>query len=383
MTTIFGYNTIQDEVVGLINAANADYNADFTSSNLKLTLGDYDTLENRQYFTAVDLSGRYFGVIDDLQFFKRNFQTLFKGITIYVQVNSGSTNREILTALCNQQGLPPFTDNDFATGLLDLVTEVGDTETLINWPIQTSSWGWTGNVTFYLRNTKSSLTTLLGDGNLSGIDGIAVSGLFWGTKTPALNGIILPNWNHLDDVITQTYLDGLEYPGDTDFGQIITVTELDGLYYPTSIALDNFTVTELDGLYYPPTIPLDLLNATLSGLNYFDGFDATKLSAYPLTYPIDFSDYSNAISSYRRGSQINDASLVNIIVGKILSTWPTLNTESNVKDFTVAFKNATVQSISTVRSPSVGWTVTVVLNLSSHAVLTGNAVLRYDIETFE
>ena len=140
MTTIFGYPTIKAEIIGLINKANADHNAAFTEDTLDVQRGEYDTFESRQDFIVKDLSGHYFGIRDDISIFKRNFQTLFKGITLHVQVGSGYTNRKILESLCETYGLPPFIDADFAPGVLDLNTDAGDQEIFISWPLADTSW---------------------------------------------------------------------------------------------------------------------------------------------------------------------------------------------------------------------------------------------------
>lgn len=379
--TIFGYPTIEAEIVSLINQGNADYGANFAVGDLILTLGDFDTLEARQRFSIRDNSGKYFGVISDMGIFKRNFQTLFKGITINLQAASGQNNRAILAALCAQQGLPPFKDSDFAPGLLDMNVDVPDVAVPVNWPFASTSWGWTGSVQFNLSNVKNSLTNIITDGDTEGLDPATLSGVTWQIKDTTLVGLDLPVWNYLDKVIDETDLAGLEYPGDTDLSSVITITSLDGLEYPTDVSLDGL-FGSLDGLEYPPAVDLASLTATLAGIDYPAGFVSGKPSAWVLTQGLDFSDYGNAIAAYRVGSEINDNVLVNVIVGKIVTQWPTLNTEANIAKLTMAFARSDVTAISTKRSVY-GRTTSVTLKLASHALLTGNAVLKYDIETDE
>lgn len=377
MTTIFGYPTVEAEIVGLINTANANYGAAFVDGDLTLTAGDYDSLESRQRFSVQDNSGKYFGVIDNIGIFKRNFQTLFKGITINVQAASGQTNREVLAVLCEQQGLPTFTDSDFADGLLDLNIDATDEAVQVTWPFSANSWGWTGSIVFYLTNVKNSLATLIPDGDIDGITQVSLSGVTWALKETALNGLTSPNWNDLTQVIGITDLEGLEYPGDQDLGLVITVTELDGLDYPSAQDISGLTPT-LVGLEYYPVQDMSTLSGNLTGVSYPDLFVANTPSAWAITQCIDFSDYENAIARYRVGSEITDASLVNVITGKIVSTWPSLNTEASVSKMNVAFTRAVVNSITTARSVG-GWTVSVKLKLASSAFLTGYAVLKYDI----
>lgn len=379
MTTIFGYPTIEAEIIGLINQDNADQGANFAVGDLALTLGAFDSLEARQRFSIKDTSGRYFGVIGDMGIFKRDFQTLFKGITLHVQTDSGLTNREILAALCVLYGLPTFNDSDFAPGLLDMNTAVPDVEVAVSWPFAATSWGWTGTLDFYLSNLKNSLTTLIPDGDTSGLDPVALSGLTWQVTQTALDGIEPPEWMDLNKVITDTDLDGLEYPGDTDLGILITVTDLDGLDYPTNIALDNL-VNTLNGLEYLPAQSLSGLTNTLTGLAYPTGFVAGKPSATVLTTGLDFSDYEHAVSRFRKGSELTDASLVNVIVGKIMAQWPSLNTEANMSRLVVAFTRARVADITTVRTPT-GFVTTSTITLASQAYFTGSAVLKFTVSS--
>lgn len=379
MTTIFGYDTLNAEIVGLINQANANFGAQFGPNDLQLTLGDFDLLESRQRFTAKDLTGKYFGVIDDLGIFKRSFQTLFKGIDIHVQVGSGETNREVAQLLCTQQGLPPFDDSDFAPGLLDLNTPANDTEILVQWPFAATSWGWTGSLNFYLRNSKNSLATLIPDGDTAGLDPVPLSGITWQVPVTALNGINPPIWNDLNQVITATDLPGLEYPGDNDLNLLISVTDLPGLEYPGIQSLNDLS-TDLSGLDYFPALNLTTLSGSLTGLDYPMGTLVGKASAYVLTQCLDFSDYENAIAALRVGSEINDPNLVNVIVGKIAAQWPAFNTQSSVTKLTTCFSGSDVTSITRTRHYT-GWTVSVTLALSTQSFLSGSAVLKYNIET--
>lgn len=381
MSTVFGYPTIEAEIVGLINKANADYGSDFTAENLDVQRGEFDTFESRQRFIVKDLSGRYFGVRDDVAVFKRNFQTLFKGIELHVQASSGLTNRKILQSLCVTYGLPPFEDSDFAPGLLDLNTDAGDAEIYISWPLADTSWSWVGSVNFYLRNTKTSLSSIITD-NLEAFEPNSFSGITWSIRQTAMNGIYYPSVFDLDSVILETDLDGLEYPGSQDLNTLITVTELDGLDYPSDIVLDNF-VSVLEGLEYPPVISLSSLQVgAMVGLDYPTGVGSNRYSALVLTRPLDFSDYQNALQLYRIGAEINDNSLVQAIVGKIAANWVTMNTETNKARLTTAFTNATVTAINRVRSVY-GWTETVTLTPSSSSFIVGQAQLRYDIESIE
>ncbi|CAM8750665.1 virion structural protein [Klebsiella phage vB_KpM_Centimanus] len=381
MSTIFGYPTIEAEIVGLINKANADYGSDFTAENLDVQRGEFDSFESRQRFIVKDLSGRYFGVRDDIGVFKRNFQTLFKGIELHVQAGSGLTNRKILESLCATYGLPPFEDSDFAPGLLDLNTDAGDSEIFISWPIAETSWSWVGSVNFYLRNTKTSLASIITD-NLEAFEPNSFAGITWSVRQTAMDGLYYPSIFDLDSVILETDLDGLEYPGSQDLNSLITVTTLDGLKYPSAVALDNF-VSVLEGLEYPPTISLNSLQVgAMVGMDYPTGIGTNRYSALLLTRPLDFSDYQNAIQLYRIGTEITDGSLVQAIVGKIAANWSTMNTEANKARLTTAFTNARVTAINRVRSVY-GWTETVTLTPSTTSFIVGQAQLRYDIESVE
>lgn len=381
MTTIFGYPTIEAEIVGLINKANADYGSNFKPEELDIQFGEFDSFESRQRFIVKDLSGRYFGVRDDVGVFKRNFQTLFKGIELHVQSGSGLSNRKILESLCATYGLPPFEDSDFAPGLLDMHTDAGDEEIAVSWPLADTSWSWTGSVDFYLRNTKTSLGSIITD-NLDAFTGNDFSGITWSIRRTPLDGLYYPSIFDLDTIITDTDLDGLEYPGSLDLGTIITVTELDGLDYPSDIDLGGF-IEVLTGLEYPPTLALNSLQAgALVGLDYPTGIGTNRYSALVLTRPLDFSDYQNAIQRFRIGDQINDASLVSAIVGLIAANYTVMNTETNKAKLTTAFTNGTVTAISRKRSVY-GWTEYVTVTPASTAFLVGQAILRYDIETDE
>lgn len=379
MTTIFGYPTIEAEIIGLINQDNADQGANFAVGDLALTLGAFDSIEARQRFSVQDTSGKYFGVIGDMGIFKRDFQTLFKGITLHVQTNSGLSNRQILAELCVRYGLPTFNDSDFAPGLLDMNTTVPDVEVQVAWPFAATSWGWTGTLSFYLSNLKNSLTTLIPDGDTSGLDPVSLSGLTWQITRTALSGILPPDWMDLDKVITDTDLNGLEYPGDTDLSILITVTDLEGLEYPSAIALDDL-INTLDGLEYLPAQSLADLTNSLTGLEYPAGFVTGKPSATVLTAGIDFSDYEQAISRFRKGSELTDPSLVNVIVGKIMAQWPSLNTETNMTRLMVAFTRAKVADITTVRTPA-GFVTTSTITLASQAYFTGKAVLKFIVSS--
>lgn len=381
MTTIFGYPTIKAEIIGLINKANADYNAAFTEDTLDVQRGEYDTFESRQDFIVKDLSGHYFGIRDDISIFKRNFQTLFKGITLHVQVGSDYTNRKILESLCETYGLPPFIDADFAPGLLDLNTDAGDEEIFISWPLADTSWSWTGKVEFYLRNTKTSLSSIIVD-DLEAFDGNRYAGITWTVRQTPLEGAYYPIHFDLDKVITVTDLSGLDYPGSYDLNTLITVTNLTGLEYPANFDLSTLTST-LNGLEYPPIINLSALsNISLSGMTYPTGVGTNRFSALVLTRPLDFSDYQNAIQQFRVGSQITDASLVSAIVGKIAANFDEMNTEARKSRLTVAFTNATIVSITRQRS-YYGYTEYVTVQPASTSFIVGQAVLRYDIETEE
>ena len=381
MSTVFGYPTIEAEIVGLINKANADHGAAFTVDTLSIERGEYDGFEARQKFIVKDTSGKYYGVRDDISLFKRNFQTLFKGIELHVQAGSGLNNRKILASLCETYGLPPFEDSDFAAGLLDLNTDAGDEEIFISWPIAETSWSWTGSVEFYLRNTKTSLSSIITD-NLDAFKGNSFSGITWSIRQTAMEGLYYPSIFDLDKVIVETDLNGLEYPGSQDLNTLITVTELNGLEYPSDIALNNFT-SELNGLEYPPVIDLSSLRTgALVGFDYPTGVGTNRYSALVLTRPLDFSDYQNAIQQFRVGSEITDASLVKAIVNMIAANWATMNTEANKAKLTTAFTNARVTSITRKRSIH-GWTETVNLTPSTVSFVVGQASLRYDIETEE
>lgn len=382
MTTIFGYATIKDEIVSLINAANADYGSDFATADLDVSLGEFDIADSRQRFVVKDLSGKYFGIRNDVGVFKRNFQTLFRGITLHIQSGTGLKNSAILQILADTYGLEPFAASDFADGLLDLTTDVGDDEVLVTWPFASTSWSWTGNCVFYLRNEKSSLGGLITDDFLEVFAGNTPTGLSWNLRTTPLNGLYYPSQFDLDQVILTTDLEGLEYPGEYDLGSLITVTDLDGLDYPTDIVLDDL-IAALDGLEYPPAVDLNALTVlALSGLDYPAGIGTSRYSALVLTRSLDFSDYQNAIQRFRIGENITDANLVSVIVGKIAANWLTMNRADYKANLTVAFTNATVQSITRTRS-LVGWTETMELKPSANSFITGNAFLRYDIESTE
>lgn len=381
MSTVFGYPTIEAEIVGLINKANADHGASFTVDTLSIERGEYDSFEARQKFIVKDTSGKYYGVRDDISLFKRNFQTLFKGIELHVQAGSGLNNRKILASLCETYGLPPFEDSDFAAGLLDLNTDAGDEEIFISWPIAETSWSWTGSVEFYLRNTKTSLSSIITD-NLDAFKGNSFSGITWSIRQTAMEGLYYPSIFDLDKVIVETDLNGLEYPGSQDLNTLITVTELNGLEYPSDIALNNFT-SELNGLEYPPVIDLSSLRTgALVGFDYPTGVGTNRYSALVLTRPLDFSDYQNAIQQFRVGSEITDASLVKAIVNMIAANWATMNTEANKAKLTTAFTNARITAITRKRSIH-GWTETVSVTPSTVSFVVGQASLRYDIETEE
>lgn len=378
MTTIFGYPTIKSEIVGLINKANVDFKSDFTEETLSIERGEFDTFESRQRFIVRDLSGRYYGERDDVGLFKRNFQTLFKGIELNVQTGSGVKNRVVLESLCQLYGLPPFDDSDFAPGLLDMSTDSGDKAVFVSWPIADTSWSWTGNVEFYLRNTKTSLSSIITD-DLEAFDGNPYSGIVWTIRKTTANGLYYPIDFDLDQVIVKTELSGLEYPGDFDLGTLITVTDLSGLEYPPETNLNAFNA-DLSGLEYPPIIDLTAMTAkTLSGLMYPTGIGTNRYSALVITRPLDFSDYQVAIQQYRVGAQINDESLVNVIVDLIAANFSTMATESSKSRLKVAFTGAQVVSIDRVRT-AFGWTETVTVQPSSTAFIIGQAVLRYDIE---
>lgn len=380
--SIFGYPTIEAELTGLINIANADYGSSFGPTDLSFTATDYDSFEQRQRFDVRDTTGKYFGIRDNVGIFKRNFQTLFLGITVHVQAGSGLTNRVIIDALSATYGLTKFADSDFAPGLLDLNTPVDDDEVFVSWPIATTSLTWVGKVEFYLRNTKTSLKTLITDDHLEAFDPNVQTGFLNDVRVTALPGIPYPEYYNLEDIIIVTELNGLEYPGNQDLSTIITKTELDGLDYPTSLSLDSLTAT-LTGLEYYPTFALNsIVKGDTDGLEYPSGVTSNRFSALVLTRPLDFSDYQNAIQRFRVGDNITDANLVTVIVGKIADAFSSMNTESRKTSLTVAFTNATVQSISRKRS-QYGWTETVTVKPSTASFIAGNAVLRYDIETDE
>ncbi|QDB71168.1 hypothetical protein CPT_Moabite_138 [Serratia phage Moabite] len=380
MSTIFGHDTIKAEVIDLINKKNAQFGADFTEDNLEVTWLSYDALDRRQTMMTKDLSGRYFG-LRDIRFFKRDYDLLFKGIDVKIQVGSGYNNRAVLKELSRAYGLPPFEDYDFAPGLLDMSIEVGDHEQLIEWPFADSSWGWTGTCRFKLRNMKTSLETLIPDGTLDRFHPEELKGVFYELVNGTLSGLDYPEYFDLGKIITVTDLEGLEYPDDIDLGVIIHTTDLEGLEYPPMTDISKFQTSDLQGLEYPPAYDLTKLNVfALAGLDYPSGTGAGQTSAYSTTYPLDFSDYQRAIRTYRLGDTITDVNLVNVIVSMIQSNWTKLQGETNKSNLFNSFLNATIQSIEQKRSIH-GWTISVGVKLSSQRVLRGNAVLRYDIQS--
>lgn len=382
MNSIFGYPTVEAELAALINKANSDYNSDFEEGDLSFIRGEYNPVDKRQNFSVKDLSGRYFGIRDGLGFFKRDFQILFKGIEIHVQVSSGLTNRVIIDELSRRYGLPKFSDNDFADGLLEQNTDVGDSELLVSWPFSSTSFTWIGKVEFYLRNTKSSLTTLITDDHIDGFTPAVQSGILIDTVVTALPGLKVTDDFNLDDIIFQTDLEGLEYPNSMDLGLIITKPDLDGLDYPSSLSLNDLS-NDLNGLDYYPSIALNLLPvADLNAIDYPTGTGTNRYSGLLLTRPLDFSDYQNAIQRFRVGAPINDANLVSVIVSKIMATFDALNNATDKAKLTLAFTNAVVLSIKRVRSPY-GWRETVSIRPAASSFVAGDAVLVYDIETTE
>ncbi|UQT03124.1 hypothetical protein TOTORO_02610 [Serratia phage vB_SmaS-Totoro] len=380
MSNIFGHDTIKSEIIDLINKKNAQFGADFTEDNLEVTWLNYDALDRRQTMMTKDLSNRYFG-LRDVSFFKRDYGILFKGIDVKIQVDSGLSNRMVLKELSRAYGLPPFEDYDFAPGLLDMNIEVGDVEQTIEWPFVDSSWGWTGVCAFKLRNVKSSLDTLIPNGDLDKFHAEKLSGVFYELTNGTLKGLDYPDQFDMNKIISITELEGLEYPNDIDLGIIIHTTELEGLEYPAMTDISLFPKDVLDGLEYPPAYDLTKLNVfALAGLDYPSGTGTGQKSAYTTTYPLDFSDYQRAIRGYRLGDSLTDVNLVNVIVSMIQANWTQLRGEKNQSDLVNSFLNSTVQSIEQKRSVH-GWTVTVGLKLSSQRILRGNAVLRYDIDS--
>lgn len=380
MSTIFGHDTIKDEVLDLINKKNQQFGADFTGDNLSITWLHYDSLDRKQTMMTKDLSDRYYGQ-REVNFFKRDYGILFKGIDVKIQVGSGLSNRMVLKELSRAYGLPPFEDYDFAPGLLDLSIEVGDQEQLIEWPFVESSWGWTGSCKFKLRNMKSSLETLIPDGRLDKFHPEKLEGVFYELTNGTLDGLDYPDMFDLNAIISEVDLDGLEYPNDIDLGVIIHTTDLQGLEYPPMTDLTTFPKEDLQGLEYPPAVNIaQLPTFVLDGLDYPQGTGSSQKSAHTTTYPLDFSDYQRAIRTYRIGDNIVDTNLVNVIVSMIQDTWVGLSGETNKSDLYNAFMNSVVASIDQKRSVY-GWTVSVGIKLSSQRVLRGNAVLRYDIDS--
>lgn len=165
MTTYFGYLTVREEVIALINEANPGV-APWLNEQLVLTPSHIDWEQDAQNLVVTD--GRYLKY-QTLEYTLRDFGRLFQLVKTPVLAKEGDTIASVVEKFCSMYNLPPFLPTDFIDEYFLIGTiHFINGKTRIRSTFSEYSLGWIGEIDIYIEDGDTSLVDVVTTTTLEG-----------------------------------------------------------------------------------------------------------------------------------------------------------------------------------------------------------------------